>query len=400
MSMDCVNVRMLGAFSISPHAGADCGPIDISGRARRIWSLIEYLIIHRSREVTVTELVDVLWPEDERRNPLKTLQHNVSRARDKLEELGLPEARDLVISRNNSYRWNPNRATWVDAEEFERLAKDADEPDERKRMALAKKALTLYRGDFLPGAEHEPWVIPISAYYRSAYIGLCLTTVRNLWDGDRWAEIAAICEPAMRIAPESEEICTYFIRSLTALNQPGKALAVYERMRKLLGDTLGIVSSDDLEMAREEAAKKLSGEKMDAEVVKAFLTESQYGGGAFFCDYSTFRNMVRQQARTVNRTGWHTQLVIVSLEGEFRAVTTDNKRLERVLSASLRCGDVFTRLNAAQYLVMLPMASSENTKAVIERLNNAFTRLYPRSRARIRYEYYRLEQTGVRTILK
>lgn len=400
MSRDCINVRMLGGFSIFC-GGTDYAPIDISGRSRRIWSLIEYLIIHRSREVAVTELVEVLWPEEERQDPLNTLQHNVSRARDMLEKHGIPEARNLIISRNNSYRWNPKIETVVDAEEFEHMAEAAaNEPDETKRLVLAKEALSLYKGDFLPGAGHESWVIPISAYYRSAYIGLCLSAVRILWAGDRWGEIVALCEPVMRIVPESEEICNYFIRSLTALDQPREALAVYERMRKLLGDTLGVVLSDDLEMAREEASRKISGEKMNAEVVKTFLKESQYGGGALFCDYATFRNLVRMQARMVKRSGADTQLLIVTLDGSNYAATTDNKRLERVLSTCLRTGDAFTRLNAEQYLAMLPLASSENTKAVIERLNNAFSRFYPRSRARIRYEYYQLEQIEIQSILK
>ena len=395
MSSEQICVRMLGGFSIAPGDQSEGELNNAAGRARRIWSLIEYLIVHRDREVAVTELVDILWPSQEREDPLKTLQHNVSRARDMLDKLGIPDARDLIVAQNGCYRWNPQRETTVDAEEFQRLCVQADgESDDDRRLALEKEALALYRGDFLPGTESEAWAMSISAYYRSLYMARCLSAVRCLWQRDRWQEVAAVCEPALRLAPESEELSAYFIRALTALSQPQRALAVYDRTRRFLSESLGVIPSDALELAREEAAKSLSGQRMDVDAVRSLLTEAQYIGGAFFCDWSTFRSLVRREARDVDRAGHETHLLIVSLEGG-NSPATDCKRLERVLGSNLRCGDSFTRLNTNQFLVMLPSARGDNVKTIVERLDNTFSRMYPRSRANLRYGWYRLEQTGI-----
>ena len=392
-----IRIRMLGGFYMEEggHTVSGQEPINISGRARRIWSLIEYLIIHRDREVPVTELVDILWMSQEREDPLRTLQHNVSRARDMLEKMGISAARELIIAKNGGYRWNPQRPTWVDAEEFESLVLQARRaPEEETALELSRKALELYRGDFLPGMGMEAWVTPLNAYYRSLYISQCLFAVRVLGEREQWAEVAALCEPAESCAEDAEELAVWFVRALTAMDQPGRALAVYEQTKKRLQETLDIVPSEELEIAREEAAKKLSGEKMDAAAVKKLLEEDGYSGGAFFCDWSTFRNLVRRQARALVRNPMDVQLLVATLEGDL-ATPTDSKRLERVLTCSLRSGDSFTRLNATQFIAMLPDTTSENIAAISRRLNDNFTRLYPRSRARIRYGHYRLEKAGL-----
>lgn len=58
-----IRIRMLGGFNMEEGGRADfrAGTDQHIRRARRIWSLIEYLIVHRDREVPVTELVDILW---------------------------------------------------------------------------------------------------------------------------------------------------------------------------------------------------------------------------------------------------------------------------------------------------------------------------------------------------
>ena len=130
-AQDSLFVRTLGAFSLSTHNPEEGAPenesINIAGRGRRIWMLVAYLVIHRDRDVPVNELFEVLWDETQKRDdPLKTLQHNVSRARDALANLGLPHARDLIVARPGAYRWNPQYTTLVDLDIFQDFVAKAD----------------------------------------------------------------------------------------------------------------------------------------------------------------------------------------------------------------------------------------------------------------------------------
>ena len=389
-------VRTLGAFSLSASATSveDMGDssIDIAGRARRIWSLIAYLIIHHDREVPVTELIDVLWEDDDKRaDPLKTLQHNVSRARDALERLGLPHARELIVAYPGSYRWNPARETSVDLEVFQSLiaqaplAENADE-----RIDLHKRAVDIYRGDFLPGFESENWVTPISAYGRSAYVNECLTLTRLLSGEENMSEIVTVCERALRFAPESEELNIRYIRALTASGCPEKGIKVYENMSKMLNDNLGVVPSPELQLAYEEARQAICGAAMPIDSVRAILEEEAFDGKGMRCDWSSFLTLVRREARNANRAPRSAVVLAVSYTNSSNTVL-DTRRVETVLSQRLRTGDVYTRLNAQQFLVLLPDAGDNNVQMIIDRLLVSFNQRFPRSDAQIQCEWYALE---------
>ena len=389
-------VRTLGAFAIGATAISaeelDDDVIDISGRARRIWLLIAYLIVHRDREIPASELIDMLWEDDDkRRDPLKTLQHNMSRARDALTRLGLPNARELIVARPGGYRWNPSRVTSVDLEIFQSLiAQAAATEDVDERIELHKRAVDIYRGDFLPGFEYENWVTPISAYGRSAYVNECLTLTRLLSGEENMTEIVAVCERALRFAPESEELNIRYIRALTASGCPEKAINVYENVSKLLSENLGVVPSPELQLAYEEARQAICGEAMPIESVRAILDEEAFDGKGMRCDWSSFLTLVRREARNASRANRSAVVLAVSYSNSSNNAL-DARRLETVLSQRLRSGDIYTRLNALQFLVLLPEAGEENVKMITDRLRSFFYQRFPKSDAYIECEWYTLE---------
>ena len=390
-----VCVRTFGAFSVDPAeavgAGADVDAINIAGRAKRIWTLIAYLVIHRDREVPVTELFDVLWTEDqERSDPLKTLQHNVSRARDVLERRGIANARELIVSLPGAYRWNPKRDTTVDLEIFQALCEQADaavEADER--IDLLKQAIAVYRGDFLPGLEGESWVTPIGAYSRSLYVNKCLSLTRLLGGEENMGEIASVCEKALHFAPESEELNIRYIRALTADHCAEKAVEVYENVRKLLSDKLGVLPSSELELAYEEARQSLKGGAISIDAIRTVLVEQAFDGEGMRCDWTSFLALVRREARNASRAERGAIVLAVSFEGENDAL--EARRVETALAKRLRAGDVYTRLNAKQFLVLLPEAGEENVEIIVRRLKAYFSERFPKSRAHLQCEWYALE---------
>ena len=60
-----IYVTMFDKFTITEE-GVAAPPKDISlsGRSRRLWTLVAYLILHKDRGVSAQELIDVLWQED------------------------------------------------------------------------------------------------------------------------------------------------------------------------------------------------------------------------------------------------------------------------------------------------------------------------------------------------
>ena len=53
-----IHVNMLGGFSVSM---GDRTIIDQNNQAKKPWSLLEYLITFRGRDIPVEELIDLFW---------------------------------------------------------------------------------------------------------------------------------------------------------------------------------------------------------------------------------------------------------------------------------------------------------------------------------------------------
>ena len=146
-----VQITMLGKFTIYGPGLPRPRLISLTGRSRRLWILVVYLIMNRDRGVPARELIDWLWPDASGVNPVSTLQNNISRARNALEELGLEDGKRLIANTSGTYFWAPDRETELDCERFERLANEALDCVEReKAILLAQEAAQAYTGDFLP----------------------------------------------------------------------------------------------------------------------------------------------------------------------------------------------------------------------------------------------------------
>ena len=203
------------------------------------------------------------------------------------------------------------------------------------------------------------------------------------------SEIAAVCERALRFAPESEELNIRYIRALTASGCPEKAVAVFENVSKLFNDKLGVVPSSELQLAYEEARQAISGEVMPIDSVRCILNEEAFDGKGMRCDWNSFLSLVRREARNAGRAKRNAVVVAISYDNS-KNVALDARRVEAILSRHLRSGDVYSRLNAKQFLVLLPEAGEENAEAILHRLKSAFHDRFPRSDARVSAEWYAL----------
>ena len=200
-----VTAAMFGDFRF------EAGPSSITGKlngSRKMSSLLAYLMLHPSTNVPVSELLEILWPDNERDDPANALKTLVYRVRSMLKEDGFPYYRECFIVKNGTYRWNPEITCVIDAVEFEQLCKAAlpkDNADSEKELLL-KKAVGLYKGEFLPKCASEEWVIPLSAYYQSLYLRSVLALCEILKERKRYGEVSDYCRKALILEPLEEEL--------------------------------------------------------------------------------------------------------------------------------------------------------------------------------------------------
>ena len=251
-----IKVTMLGKFTLWEEGMDQPRVISLTGRSRRLWVLVAYLIMHRDRGVPAQELIDLLWPDAEGGNPMGTLQNNASRARNALTDLGFADAKRLIVCEDGFYRWAPHRDTVLDSEEFERLARQAlEQKNQTEGLPLALEAVSLYAGDFLPESAMEFWCVSINTYYRSLYIRLCRAAVGWLMAADRTVEAERLCSFVLQLDPAAEEFSVYLMRALILNRNPKKALEHYEYTRQMYRESFGVVPGPEMEAEKAEAEK-------------------------------------------------------------------------------------------------------------------------------------------------
>lgn len=377
-----IHIQTLGQFSVS----IDGNSINNSAnQAKKPWSILEYLITFRNRDITSNELIELIWSDDQSANPGGALKTLVFRSRKLLEPLGVPP-QNLIIQRRGSYAWNPEYQTVVDADEFECLCERANAADisREEQLALYQQALELYKGDFLPKSSWEPWVAPISARYHSLYLRAVHKTIELLTLSSDWDEITELCKKAIQIEPFNEDLHYSLIYALYNAGKQKLALEHYKQTIDLFYNEFSITPSERLKDLYKIIRDEEHGVTADLSLIQESMQENQRSGGAYYCEYSVFRDIYQLEQRAIERTGDSIYLCLLTVRtagGELPKASVMVRAMDslgRAISNSLRRGDVYARYSIAQYIILLPTASYEDGCNVMKRIAQSFKKEYTR----------------------
>jgi DNA-binding SARP family transcriptional activator len=391
-----LQINMLGEFSLTY---GDSTINDQNSRSRKLWTLLEYLITFRDKEITQNELIELLWPDDSCDDPANTLKTLLHRVRAVLGELNLEDPKKMIAYHRGTYSWIPGIPCTIDVEEFEQFCKQAAAcaENEEARLDLLLRAVALYKGDFLPRAALEFWVVPINTYYHTQYLKIVHEALDLLADRGRFDEIIEICQRAVAIDPYDEGLHLSMIRALVATGAQRAALQHYDYVTDLFFTQFGVTPSPELTALYKEIVKTSKNLELDLNIVKEGLREEEARQTAFFCEYEFFKDIYRLEARAAARTGQVIHIALITVTsgtGEpltQKLLNTTMGRLKEVIASSLRRSDVFTRYSVAQYLIMLPSASFENGNIVMRRITSKFRSLYPKMNVTLHYKLLPLD---------
>lgn len=386
---ETIQVQMLGEFSIR------CGDrviSDSNDRSHRVWSLLAYLIINRSRAFTQEELINLCWSggtgSSDPANALKSVFHRIRALLDKLED-GL--GRRLILRQSGRYVWNEEVPLALDIEQFEALCRTGDtEKEPEARLRAYQAAIDSYCGDLLPRQSGDIWVMPLTTYYHGLYVGAVSSAIELLEDSGRTEELAALCRQAVKIEPYKEEFYEHLMRALIASGDNREAMAVYDDMSEMLFSNFGVMPGDALRELYRQASRTVNDHTLSIDELRTQLQEESSIGGAMVCEYDFFKILYRMQARAVARMGIAVHICLLSVTAKDgsalarRSLDGVMEKLPLLLQSNLRRGDVVARCSVSQFVIMLPQANYENSCMVAERLTGAFYRRYPHSSARLR----------------
>jgi len=395
MSEQIVYVNMLGEFAIRVGNKVIS---DQTNHSKKMWNILEYLIAFRKKEISQNDLIELLWDNDGSTNPngaLKTLMHRV---RNLLKVL---EADDLnfILQSRRTYAWNNSLPCIVDTDEFERLYKEglAITDDEDLRLAKFRKAISIYKGDFLPKTRHETWVVPLASYYHTMYLKLVKDTIDLLAARQEFEDIANICWQAITIDQFDEDLHYHLIYALYRSNNQHAALKQYSTTTDLFFEKFGITPSEKLQALYKEIVKTSKDIETDLNTIKDNLREQQKKTGAFYCEYEFFKDIYRLEARSAERTGNSIYLCLMTIttpSGNQPPLNNLNKAMDKLKTCifnSLRSSDIFSRYSVSQYILMLPTTSYESGERVLKRIAGEFQKANSNDRIILQYKLQPLE---------
>ncbi len=395
---DQLYVTMLGGFTLRK---GDEVLDENSNRMRKVWLLLAYIIYSRNKRITQEQYLTVLQGTDaaEVEDPMGRLKALFYRVRTMLDGLYPGAGRDLVLCKRGVYSWNAEAALTLDVEEFEALCTAAATATGEEQLTLYRKALALYKGDFLAKLSMEQWVVPISTYYHQMYLDAVGRTLSALEERKVWEEAAELCAKALQVEPYSEAIYQHLMQCRLALGDKTGVMSAYEEMSELLFDTFGVMPSDESRKLYRDACRQTNEKTVPIDTVRDQLREAEGASGAVLCGYDFFQFYYRVQARSIIRSGEVIHIALLSVHGPDRqplqrkSLDRVMDNLEAILLEGLRRGDIISRCSVSQLVVLLSGANYEDSCMVCQRLIHSFFKKYPHSPARLKYSVQPLEPT-------
>lgn len=352
-------------------------------RSDMLKKLLIYILGHREHPITIQELSEALWQEDETDNPAGALKNLMYRLRNILKATFGDQK--YIITSPGSYSWNKEIGVSYDAEHFEKYCKDAKRATKEKDViSNYEKALDIYQGDFLENVLDKHWAVTLSTYYHSMFLSATKALAELYLKKECYQELEQICVNALRFDKVDEQLYCYHIRALIRQNKYDLAMKNYEEATKILYDALGVRNSAGLKEVQQELLKMSKGTEAERiEDVHDDMEEEQ-PEGVFLCGYPIFKEIYRLEARKIGRLGEAEFLLLMTVELS-DGVTAENdkmkqflikqamKQLEDSLKETLRIGDVAARYSDSQYVVLLPTCTYENSMKVSNRILTAFS---------------------------
>lgn len=377
-------LNMLGGYTLTYGEK----PITLGrGKLTKSVQLLQLLLLHIDNGITKDELVQALYNWEDVSDANNSLNSMIYRLKNQLIAAGMPKEEYISI-RNGICKWIGSMPVKVDAVEFEMYVNEAANSEGKMRVEFLDKALSLYRGEFLPQLSNELWVTVESVRLKKLYISCINRLCEHLDENQDYQKMFDIYKRAAGLYPFDE----WQEKQIDCLQKMGRfdeAYRIYQDTVRLYSEELGAPPSAKMR----EQLQKMNGQLLNSEndflKIQAKLREDEWKSGAYYCAYPSFVDTYRLKSRLIERTGESVYLMVCSLCYDAEASNGDGNAQEalgKAIERALRRGDVYTKYSGNQYLVLLSATQRENCDAIFGRIERCFRDEYKNPGCRVGYD--------------
>ncbi|MBR7147595.1 MAG: tetratricopeptide repeat protein [Firmicutes bacterium] len=393
MNESILKIRMFGELTLTLD---DHTISEEQNRTRKMWNLMAYILYNRGRTVSQEELLDLMWNNSERHNPVSAMKTAMHRTRALMDDFYPNAGHDLILKAEGGYTWNTQFPMELDIDRFEQLCQ-LQNGTEEELLEQWLCALDLYRGNFLSRMSSELWVIPVATYYQNLYVKTALKVLPLLKQRGNIDQAAALARQVLDVDPCSEAVSRHLMQILIDQGNQKEAMALYDELSRRLSADYDLLPEDATRALFREAMQTVGVQYLPPELVQTHLKEEEGLTGPMVCDYTFFRMLCHAQARAMMRVDMEAHVALLSItDRNGKPLPKPDrdlsmKQLEDQIRTNLRRGDAIARCSGSQYVILLPYASYDNSCKVCERILQAYIDHHPQDPAVIQYMVHTLE---------
>ena len=369
-----LSVRMFGRFEMIYN-----GQVLRLGHSQttKAMKLLQLLLFYADKGIHRSQVIQDLFgvdAEGDIQTNLRVVVHNLRKI---LGKSGLPEG-DYVVIESGVYRFQADFPITVDALRFVELLKMEKTASEIEKYQLLKEAFTLYKGHFLPEIYGEDWVVINNSRFQNLYTECLEKMIEIMRNNGHYQDMYKACSHAANLYP-LDEWQVYQMEALVALGETKEALALYEKTTEMYFEELLMPPSDQMLECFQHMKEQLNMKTREIGEIQNGMEEKEFFKGAFFCQYPSFADSYRMMNRMMERSGQSVYLLMCTLYDEKEKIEENTEAFKELsellfdsIQESLRRGDIFTRYNLKQYLVMLIGIRKEECSIVTSRIDSSF----------------------------
>lgn len=391
MEKKVIQVKMFQSFKIC----VDDIWYDVSEYlSKQLINLLQILIIHHDREVIKTEMYEALWSSSE--NPRNVMKFTVFRLRNDIKKIPCFQDIDFIETGKQGYRISQAFTYDVDLDNFMKLHQKISSYDvySEHEVKIGKQMISLYEGKVFMTSSCLPWIEEMSERYRQVYATTVIKICQYLMKQERYEEMITLNYHAILKEPFYEGLHYYHMKGLIETKDYHRALQYYDEINETFYHKLGTGLSSKFDKLYEMIAnQREQHQSVSMKQLLESLNNSSKKTGGFYCTFELFKHIYEVSLLQAKRDQKAYFIILFELQGCTDIETQPEvvNRLKNIIMRSLRASDVFTKVNATQFALLISCVEEHNTQLVIRRITTLFYKRYPRNQYQLSYEVLALK---------
>ena len=340
--------------------------------SKNLIHLLEFLICHRHQVIAKEQLIDTLWPNTN--NPESALKFSVHRLRSLIEKESF-FGDQLVITKKNGYSINPLISMTCDLEKADQLLSMSKQKDIsiKQKMEILGQLIDIIDKPFLQNSVDVMWCHSIREYYKSTYNASAIQLMQYAHEQSEFNQLVIIAQKATQVDPLYEDHHYYYLIGLISLKRYRDAIEYYQW---LIGHFHKEVQTSLSPKVKDLYTFIIKQEQINHVNMNQLMNELDdfQSEGSYYCDYEVFKRYYQIAKRSSERDHASYYVVLFEIPDSFshQQSNTIMEDLIFAIQSSLRKGDVFTRMNPKQCVILIPCEACNNIDNIVNRVKKNY----------------------------